>query len=255
MSLPDGRTEADRRQAADNRRGRAGQPRRTATGPTTGDASAAALRVTLADGAGRLGVPLASVQIERLLRFRTLLEKWNRVYNLTALHGAQAVAVGHLLDSLAIIPALRRREASVQRRPLRILDAGSGPGLPGVVVAIALPGAEVCCVDAAAKKAAFIRHAAAELGLDNLRAEHARVEALDAGRFDIVVARALSSLGEFVRLTRHLVAPAGAWLAMKGRLPSEEMAALPPDVEVFHVEPIEVPGTDAARCLVWLRTK
>lgn len=221
----------------------------------TGASGAAALRGTLSEGVRRLGLALTSAQLDQLLQYRTLLEKWNRVHSLTAIHGAPAVVVLHLLDSLAIVPALQPRAASTAGRPLRLLDAGSGPGLPGLVVAIALPDVEVCCVDAAAKKAAFIRHAAAELGLHNLRAEHARVETLDAGPFDVVISRAFSSLADFVRLTRRQIAPAGVWLAMKGRRPRPELTGLPPDVEVFHVEPVHVPGTNAARCLVWMRTR
>lgn len=254
MSLPERGILGNRRSGGD-RRGRAGSSQPSGAEPTAAGASGLTLRGTLAEGASRLGVPLAPPQLDRLMQFRALLEKWNRVHNLTAVRGGPAVVVRHFLDSLAIVPALHSRSAMTPGRPLRVLDAGSGPGLPGIVVAIALPDAEVCCVEAVAKKAAFMRHAAAELGLQNLRAEHARVETVQAGSFDVVVSRAFSSLDNFVRLTRHHIAPAGAWLAMKGQHPGQEVAALPPDVEVFHVEPVCVPGAAAARCLVWMRTR
>jgi 16S rRNA (guanine527-N7)-methyltransferase len=111
----------------------------------------------------------------------------------------------------------------------------------------------VTCVDAVGKKAAFIRQVAAELALPNLHAEHARVEALQTPPFDVVTARAFASLAEFTQLTRALLAPKGIWMAMKGKRPEEELAALPPDVTVFHVEPLAVPGLGAERCLIWMR--
>lgn len=255
MSLPDRRAPPDP--------GREGRRRRRATGyssPTTGgvmmaDASDSALRETLVEGASRLGVLLRPDQLDRLLKYRALLEKWSRVHNITAVRDGPAIIARHLLDSLAIVPALRRQAECSAGRPLRVLDAGSGAGLPGIVVAIAMTDVEVCCVDAVAKKAAFVRHAVAELALPNIRVEHARVEALDAGPFDVVVSRAFASLADFVRLTRRHIRPGGIWLAMKGRRPDEETAALPADVEMFHVEPVAVPGVAAPRCLIWMRAR
>jgi 16S rRNA (guanine527-N7)-methyltransferase len=123
------------------------------------------------------------------------------------------------------------------------------------VLAAVESGWDVTCVDTVGKKAAFVRQVAAELALPNLHAEHARVEALKAPPFDLVTSRAFASLADFVQLTRPLLAPSGAWMAMKGKTPSDEIAALPADVAVFHVEPLAVPGLDAERCLVWMRPR
>jgi 16S rRNA (guanine527-N7)-methyltransferase len=135
----------------------------------------------------------------------------------------------------------------------RILDVGSGAGLPGVVLSLMRPNWVVHCVDAVAKKASFVRQVAVELRLKNLHAEHARVEALRLPAFDVVVSRAFASLADFTAWSRGQLAPGGVWLAMKGRLPEEEIAALPSWVSVFHVEQLQVPGLDAQRCLVWMR--
>ena len=135
----------------------------------------------------------------------------------------------------------------------RLLDVGSGGGLPGVLLAIMLPALEVTCVDSVGKKAAFIRQAAATLGLQNLHAAHARVEALAVTPFDLITSRAFASLTDFTNLSRNLLAPGACWMAMKGKRPDAEIAALPPGIEVFHVEPLLVPGLDAERCLVWMR--
>jgi 16S rRNA (guanine527-N7)-methyltransferase len=135
------------------------------------------------------------------------------------------------------------------------LDVGSGGGLPGVVIAIFVPQAEVCCVDAVGKKSAFVRQVAGAQGLANLSAIHGRVESLRERSFDIVTSRAFASLDKFVQVTAHLLRPGGSWVAMKGRVPQDEMAALPDRIEVFHVEQLRVPGLDAQRCLVWMREK
>ena len=153
----------------------------------------------------------------------------------------------HLLDCLAVVAPLRR-----YGKPTSLLDVGSGAGLPGIVIAVAMPEMQVTCVDAVAKKAAFIRQAAAELGLRSLSAKHARVEAL-AQEFDVIASRAFATLAEFTSLTRRQLGNRGAWMAMKGLVPENEIAALPPDVEVFHVEPLSVPGLEASRCLVWMK--
>lgn len=221
------------------------------------DPSIQALRPELEQAAHDLGLALSELQVTGLLRYLDLLKRWNAVYNLTAVREPDRMLRQHLVDCLAVVPALRREQAA---RPggagQRLLDVGSGGGLPGVVLALVEPDLQVTCVDTVAKKAGFIRQVAAELGLRNLRAEHARVEVLDASRpFDIITSRAFASLLDFVTLTRHLLAPGGAWLAMKGAEPANELAALPPDIQVFHVEPLAVPGLDARRCIVWMRPK
>jgi 16S rRNA (guanine527-N7)-methyltransferase len=188
----------------------------------------------------------------RLERYLALLARWNATYNLTAVRDPAEMRVQHLADCLAVVEPLRRR---LGRRAARILDVGSGGGLPGVVLAVAEPAWDVTCVDAVGKKVAFVRQVAAELALPNLHAEHARVEALKAPAFDVVTSRAFASLADFVRLTRPLLVEAGAWMAMKGKHPDDEIAALPPDTEVFHVEPLTVPGLAAERCLIWMRPR
>ncbi|MEJ6021292.1 16S rRNA (guanine(527)-N(7))-methyltransferase RsmG [Ramlibacter sp. PS4R-6] len=200
-------------------------------------------------GLGALGLPLADPQVAQLLEYAALLQKWGKVYNLTALRGADEVLTHHLLDSLSVVTPLRR---TVGAGPRRLLDVGSGAGLPGVVLAISCPDLAVDCVDAVAKKAAFIQQAAGALKLPNLRGVHARVEAL-ADPCDLVISRAFSSLAEFVRLTGQVVGESGVWMAMKGKFPADEVAELPAGVAVFHVEQLKVPGLDAERCLVWLR--
>jgi 16S rRNA (guanine527-N7)-methyltransferase len=210
----------------------------------------AELRVALRDGAQALGCALADTQADTLLAYLELLRKWTSVYNLTAVREPRQMLTQHLLDCLSVVMPLRR---FVGGRAARLLDVGSGAGLPGVVLAVMLPELDVTCVDAVAKKVGFVRQVAAELRLHNLRAEHGRAEALDPV-FDLIASRAFSSLAGLVRLTRAQLATGGTWLAMKGRVPADEMTQLPADVEVFHVEPLQVPGLDE-RCLVWLRIR
>jgi len=200
--------------------------------------------------AALLQLDLSEDAAQRLLAFVDLLHRWNGTYNLTAVREPDEMLVQHLFDCLAVIAPLRRELAN---RPARLLDVGSGGGLPGVVLAMLMPELDVTCVDAVGKKAAFIRQAGVELGLRNLHAEHTRVETLRAKPFDVVSSRAFSSLADFTRLTRQHLAEAGVWMAMKGRRPDDEIAVLPVDVEVFHVEPLTVPELNAERCLVWLR--
>ncbi|HEY8047957.1 MAG TPA: 16S rRNA (guanine(527)-N(7))-methyltransferase RsmG, partial [Ramlibacter sp.] len=138
--------------------------------------------------------------------------------------------------------------------PRRLLDVGSGAGLPGVVIALAFPGVDVDCVDAAAKKAAFVRQVAGALGLPNLKGLHSRVEDVP-GHYGVITARAFSSLPDLVSRSGHALESGGAWMAMKGKIPTDEVAALPAEIEMFHVEQLQVPGLDAERCLVWMRRR
>ena len=198
-----------------------------------------------------LGFELSNDEAHGLVAYLELLMRWNRTYNLTAVRSREGMLVQHLADCLALLPALRRRGAERGR----LLDVGSGGGLPGVVIARCQPGMDVSCVDAVAKKTAFVRQAAGMLKLANLYALHGRVETLAIEPFDLITSRAFGSLVHFTALTRRLLAPGGAWIAMKGKPPLEEMAALPEDIDVFHVEPVQVPGLDAERCLVWMRPR
>jgi 16S rRNA (guanine527-N7)-methyltransferase len=216
------------------------------------------LRQHLQAGADALALGLADEQVTLLMDFLALLQKWNKVYNLTAVRDPQEMMTHHLLDSLAVVTPLRRHVAALQQRggapaPVRLLDVGSGGGLPGVVFAICCPGVDVSCVDTVGKKAAFIQQAAVALKLRNLHGVHARVETLTTP-FDIISCRAFASLPDFVTWSRSaLAAPHGVWLAMKGKHPEDEIAALPADVSVFHVEQLQVPGLDAERCIIWMR--
>ena len=204
-------------------------------------------------GAEALALGLDDAQLLRLLEFLALLQKWNKVYNLTAVRDPQEMLTHHLLDSLAAVAPLRRHVAQAGLpAPVRLLDVGSGGGLPGVVFAICCPEVDVSCVDTVGKKAAFIQQAAVALKLPNLHGVHARVETLTTP-FDVVSCRAFASLVDFTHWSRSALAPHGVWLAMKGKHPEDELAVLPPEIDVFHVEQLQVPGLEAERCIVWMR--
>ena len=203
----------------------------------------------LRGGLAALELDLTDAQVGQLLAFAELLHKWSRVYNLTALRGADEILTHHLLDCLAVIRPLRRHTAGAA---LRVLDVGAGAGLPGVVMAIACPELTVDCVDAVAKKAAFVQQAAATLALPRLRGVHSRVEDI-GGPYDLVTSRAFASLSDFVLMSSEALGDGGAWMAMKGKYPEAEVAALPASAEMFHVEQLRVPGLQAERCLIWLR--
>ncbi len=201
------------------------------------------------------GATPAAADDPRYARFLDLLCRWNATYNLTAVRDPAQMRTHHLADCLAVVEPLRRQLEAAQRRDVRLLDVGSGGGLPGIVLAIAEPSWDVSCIDAVGKKAAFIRQVAAELSLPNLHALQGRVEALKAPPFDVITSRAFAPLPDFTRLTQALLRPGGVWMAMKGQRPDDEIAALPPDIEVLRVEPLTVPGLDAQRCLVWMRPR
>jgi 16S rRNA (guanine527-N7)-methyltransferase len=198
--------------------------------------------------AAALGLAPSGDQVGALAAYLGLLQRWNATYNLTAVREPAAMLTQHLADCLAVVRPIQARCSAG-----RVLDVGSGGGLPGVVLAIMVPTLDVTCVDAVGKKAAFVRQVASALALPNLRAEHARVEALRLAPFGLITSRAFATLADFTALTRPLLAAGGSWAAMKGKHPADEMAALPPAVSVFHVEPLQVPGLDAERCLVWMR--
>ena len=199
--------------------------------------------ITLAAGLTELGIALPEEALHKLLAFRDLLLKWNKTYNLTALRDPAQAISHHLLDSLAILP-------HVGSGPL--LDVGSGGGLPGIPLAIARPELSVSMVDTVQKKATFLQQAAIELGLKNIQAHHARVEEMQ-GQYAQISSRAFAETGLFIRLTRHLLAPGGRWLAMKGVRPDDELQALPADIAVDAIIALQVPGLDAERHLIILK--
>jgi len=201
--------------------------------------------------ARQLSLELTDQQIAQLLAYLQLIAKWNKVYNLTAVHDPEEMLVQHLFDSLSVVESLRRHTGG---QPIRLLDVGSGAGLPGVVIAVCRPEIQVDCVDTVGKKAAFIQQAAAQLQLSNLRGLHDRVENL-AGPYDVICSRAFASLSDFVGWSGGALAEQGVWLAMKGKRPDAELAELPASVEVFHVEQLSVPELSAERCIVWMRKR
>ncbi|MCE1162120.1 MAG: 16S rRNA (guanine(527)-N(7))-methyltransferase RsmG [Thiomonas sp.] len=194
-----------------------------------------------------LGLALTAHQQRQLIEYTALLQRWNRVFNLTAVRDVEGMARLHLADCLAALPAFQRLA------PRRLLDVGSGGGLPGIVLAIGLPETDIHLVDTVQKKCAFLQQTCGSLQLKQVQVHHARVEALtDPAGFDCITSRAFSDLPLLVNSTAHLLAPAGQWCAMKGRPPADEIAALG-DAVLSRIEPLHVPGLDAQRCLVWLQ--
>lgn len=191
-----------------------------------------------------LGLTLGRDVQRRLLEYIALIEKWNRVYNLTAIREPEKMVSHHLLDSLAVAPHLHAK---------RLLDVGSGAGLPGIPLALANPDMQVTLLDSNHKKSAFLNQAAIELKLENAEVCGERVESWQTqNRFDVIISRAFSDVGEFVRVTRHLLAPGGTFAAMKGLYPYDEIDKLPPDCNLRQVLPLAIPGLDGARHLVLL---
>ena len=206
-------------------------------------------------GLHSLDLALNDQQVSQILDYQALIGKWTKVYNLTAVRDPAEMLTHHLLDSLAVIAPLQRylSQAGLSQG-CRLLDVGSGAGLPGVIIAICCPTVSVTCVDTVAKKAAFIKQAALALKLPKLTGMHARVESIDEG-FDVICSRAFASLNDFTQWSTAALAPTGVWMAMKGKQPADELALLPEGVTVFHVEQLNVPGLDAERCVLWMRKK
>lgn len=212
----------------------------------------ALLEVPLRDGVQQLGLSLSDEQIAQLMAFLDLLQKWNKVYNLTSVRDPQEMLTHHLLDSLAAVqPLVRHLEGTGLPAP-KLLDVGSGGGLPAVVFAICLPQLDVSCVDTVGKKVAFIQQAAAALRLRNLHGIQSRVEQLSQ-QYDVVSCRAFAALQDFTAWSAQTLKADGIWLAMKAKRPDDELALLPASVQVLNIEPLQVPGLDAERCIVWMR--
>ncbi len=203
-----------------------------------------ALQDEIERGCIALGLELDPSVLENLAGFVRLLEKWNRVYNLTSVRRPADMVPRHILDSLAVLPFLH---------PGRLLDVGAGAGRPGLPLAIARPELQMTLLDSNAKKLRFVRQAVAELGLDNVDVVQARMQEYQPGHaFDMVISRAVSSLDELYRQAQHLLAPGGRMLFMKGAVPEAEMAAFAPGHETLHIERLRIPGLDAQRHLIWL---
>jgi len=204
------------------------------------------LSAELSTGITSLGLELSQETQQQLMSYLKLLQKWNKVYNLTAIRDAEQMISHHLLDSLAVLPHLW---------PGRWLDVGCGAGLPGMVLAIARPQWQFALIDSNSKKTSFVQQATIELSLQNVKVQCARVEELQAkGEFDGIISRAFAETEDFIKLTRHLIAPEGRWAAMKGA-PEQELQRLSDDIEVERIIPLKVAGVDAARCLVILKEK
>lgn len=192
----------------------------------------------LAAGVVQMGLQISDEVQQQLLSYLALLDKWNKVYNLTAVREPLEMVTLHLLDSLSVLPYIKGP---------RLLDVGSGGGLPGIVLAICLPQLRVTTIDTVQKKTIFMRQVKGELGLDNLEVVHARVEAFETEPFDQIISRAFAEIGLFIELTRHLMAKNGHWLAMKGVSPQYDLALLQGIKSTIH--PLSVAGLQAERHL------
>lgn len=200
---------------------------------------------TLADGARTLQLSLSDAQLAQLIDYLGLLAKWNAVYNLTAVRDPAQMVTQHLLDSLAAVPAFADAK--------NVLDVGAGGGLPGMVLAIARPDMRVSMIDTVHKKTAFLTQAKAELGLANVTVHTARVEQLKVSeKFDVITSRAFAELNDFVTWSGHLLKEGGRFIALKGVRPEEEIARLPAGWKVAGVQPLNVPGLNAERHLIFI---
>lgn len=205
-----------------------------------------ALAGLLQQGIDRLGMTVSREAQKKLLDYLALLVKWNKVYNLTAIRDPRQMVIQHLLDSLAIIPHINGE---------RWLDVGSGAGLPGIVLAVMRPDWHVTLLDSNSKKTGFLQQVVIELGLSNVQVQCARVEEFYVqDKYDRIVSRAFTELGDFLRITRHLIAVHGRWVAMKG-MPEQELKGVPDDCSVEKIIKLAVPGLDAARSLVIVKTR
>jgi 16S rRNA (guanine527-N7)-methyltransferase len=203
-----------------------------------------ALQNQLERGIEALGLKLPAEAVPRLLDYQALLERWNGTYNLTAIRDPAEMITRHLLDSLAILPYVQGET---------LADLGTGPGLPGIPLAIAAPGRQVLLVDSNGKKVRFLREAIRSLKLEGVRAVQSRVEDVE-GAFDCITARAFASLADMLGWGGHLLAPQGTWLAMKGKTPDEELPGVPEGFKIDGIHALDVPGLGAAeRHLVVLR--
>lgn len=198
----------------------------------------------LAGGIQQLGLVVEAEQQQKMMKYLGLLQKWNRVYNLTAIDKTELMVSHHLLDSLAVLPHLMAG---------RWLDVGSGAGLPGLVLALMRPDWEFELLDSNSKKCSFVQQAAIELNIKNIQVTCARVQDWKKEKkFDGIISRAFAELEKFVVLTHHLLMPGGVWVAMKGMPPNQELQQLPAGIVLKRIISLQVPGVDGERCLVIL---
>jgi 16S rRNA (guanine527-N7)-methyltransferase len=213
----------------------------------------ASLLATLEAGLAEMQLDIAVDKREKLVAYVLLIHKWNMVHNLTAVRDPMEMVTLHLLDSLSVLPYIQKADGSAANY---LLDVGAGAGLPSIPLAICLPELQVIAIDSVQKKASFMRQAKGELGLQNFHVEAGRVEALKKDHFfDVIISRAFSEISLFIKLTRHLLAQDGQWLAMKGVQPDAELAdlkALQLDIQVTKSLPLHVSGLHAERHLVFL---
>lgn len=203
------------------------------------------LQSALTEGIKTLRLELDEAQVAKLMDYLALLAKWNSVYNLTAVRDPRQMVTQHLLDSLAAVPAFADAR--------NVLDVGAGGGLPGIVLAVARPGMRVSMIDTVHKKTAFLTQVKAELGLANVTVHTMRVEQLEVvEKFDVITSRAFAELADFVNWSNHLLEEGGRYIAMKGIMPGEEIARLPAGWRVAETRPLDVPGMDAERHLIFI---
>ena len=196
-------------------------------------------RQILQAGIDQLGLEATETQVDLLLDFVSLIEKWNKAYNLTAIRNRDEMVRLHILDSLAVLPFVTGQ---------KIIDVGTGAGLPGIPLAILMPSVQFTLLDSNSKKTRFVQQAILELQLNNVEVVHGRVESLGhEGEYDAVLSRAFASLEEIMNLTEHLTQPEGVLIAMKGQKPESELKKIDRD---YSVNSIMVPGVDAERCVV-----
>lgn len=202
----------------------------------------------LKQGINQLPLALSEAQVEKLLDYLALLNKWNSVYNLTSVRDPLEMVRLHLLDSLAAVPAFAGAA--------NVLDVGAGGGLPGMVLAISRPDMKVSMIDTVHKKTAFLNQVKAELGLSNVTVYTKKVQELEVKtKFDVITSRAFADLSDFVNWSGHLLAEGGQYIALKGTAPAEERERLPAPWKVQKLEPLTVPGLDAERHLVFIQAE
>lgn len=201
----------------------------------------------LQEGLAALGLSLSTAQQLLLLEHASLLQKWNRTYNLTALRRNDQIISRHILDSLTLLPYVKEAKT--------LMDVGSGGGMPGIPTAICRPDLQITLLDANTKKTAFLQQTVIELGLSNVTVAAGRVETIYDKKVDVVTSRAFAELADFAALTKHLLNENGHWAAMKGVYPYEEIEQLPANIEVVSADKLDVPMLEAERHMVIMRPK